>query len=129
MDTKLPVLADIRSGSMQVYKSGTVISSGSESVEFKFLFSPNHLRCELVFIDNKENDEPDIKVIPDLKTNKVVVTCTNFNNSIGTGTTKALKLGVVENKHFYLNFQVYAMQPSKQKVIHYTWYLEDPSDV
>ena len=56
--------------------------------------------------------------------NTIQLTCINFDNSLGTGTTKPIELATYNGKKIYINFFVYALGEKSLRKIVYTFYME-----
>ena len=108
---------EIHSGNKKVFQHGTVISFKQEPL----LFTIDDLKVKISFLDKPEKEQT---ISPNqIGPKELELTLVNFNNSLGTGTTEALRIGTVSNQNLYLNFVVHAL--GNQKTVHYTWYLEE----
>ena len=109
----------------EIVDSGSLITcDNSQRVEFTvecdngFVFI---LRFE--FEKNSDNGH-NLKLRID-NNNTIVFLCTNFDNTLGTGTNKPIELATVDNKKIYINFWIYALGQDTLKKIDYTIYKEN----
>lgn len=111
----------IKSGEYEVIFSGTVIGIDQEPIEFQF--PETHASLKII-IDFK--DDPDIEGSPikfDFPEDKSLkLTMINSKSKLGSGNTKLLEIGFLENRKLYLNYRVYSIN-DLSKTIHYTFYL------
>ncbi|MBQ2961097.1 MAG: hypothetical protein IJE09_07740 [Oscillospiraceae bacterium] len=56
--------------------------------------------------------------------NTITLTCFNFDNPLGTGTTKPIELATFNGKKIYFNFFVYALGDKALRKIVYSFYSE-----
>ena len=54
----------------------------------------------------------------------ITLSCINWNNSLGTGTTHPIELAKFNGKKIYVNFWVYALASNSLHNIMYTFYSE-----
>lgn len=110
----------IKSGDYEVLYSGTVIGANNEPIEFQFPENKASLKIILDFrVDTKIKESPiefDTSVPKTLKLTLVNV------NDIGSGNTKILDIGYLNNKRLSMNYRIYSIQDIS-KTIHYTFYL------
>lgn len=107
------------SGFFEIFDSGTIISFRNESIIF---YLTDDLKITLSFINDPSNQSQKMNPRP-INNKEMILELTNFNNSLGTGTTEPLKLGTLNNRVLYLNFVVYSLGINSQKTFNYTWYL------
>ena len=109
----------IKSGDYEIYKSGLVISFRDHPISFEF----GDLKIEIHFKNNGE--KPRIKREIDKTNNKKLkINLYNFNNVLGTNTTRPLHIGTFKGKKLFLNFDVDGDEDkTSQKTFQYTWYL------
>lgn len=116
----------IKIGSYEVYADGTIISLPDESVKFLI----KDLTFELIFKEDTEVNEQKVIATQSEDKKGIILTFTNFNNSLGTSNAKPLQLGYIDNKDLFLNYRIHALyagpdQPKAGKTIHYTWFTKD----
>ena len=116
----------IKIGDYEVYADGTIISIPDESVKFII----EDLTFELIFKDDIETGEQKVEATQSKDKKGVILTFTNFNNSLGTSNAKPLPLGFINNKDLFFNYRIHALNggPDKAKMgktIHYTWMMKD----
>ena len=108
----------IKIGKLEVVDQGTVIGNSGEPITFQI----EDLTYEFHFSTNKET--PDYKI--DIKQNtgkSVVLEFINFNNSLGSGNKKPIKLGDINGQQLFLNFRIYPLTEDAGKMFTYTWFL------
>lgn len=107
-------------GNYEVVSSGTIIGVVNEPI----IFHIEDLIFEIVFIDNKEDKEQRIFPVipPDGK--KMTITFQNFNNGLGTGSTKPFNVGFINDKTLSFNYRIYSLTEEAGKLLHYTWLLK-----
>ena len=110
----------IKSGIMEIYDSGTVISFEQESVTF---YLADDLQISLVFREDTANKDEHSLEFNQISNNNLEILLINFNNSLGTGNTAPLLVGTLNNKQLFLNFRVHMLDLKSNKTIHYCWYL------
>ena len=110
---------EIRTGPYEVYADGTLINFEQERITFDFGSS---LKISMSFKDDNTQDDPVIKFVP-INNNELELELVNFNNPLGTGTSKPIHVGTLQSRELYLNFKVYANNDKTNNVVHYTWYL------
>lgn len=111
----------LESKNHHIISSGTVCTFEDEPVSIRF--GPPSALLEVVFsFIETENKKMGHKVKGEGK--KLEIELENFNNDLGTGSTKPMKIGMFQEKTIFLNFRVYALGESKSKLIHFTIYQE-----
>lgn len=111
----------ITSGEYEILYSGTAI--GVEDNDIEFNFPEHHAGLKIIFNFKTDNSIKDSKIefdLPEPKTLKLNLI--NTNSSLGTGNTKLLEIGFIENKKLYLNYRIFAITDISN-TIHYTFYL------
>ena len=114
----------INSDNYKILKSGTVMCFSKDSSinlicsfkEINFSFE-----VEFDFLDTETKEISMQKKIEE--NNKIILECMNFNNTLGTATTRAIDLATINNKKMYINFLVTKLDNSP-RVMHYTFYIE-----
>jgi Domain of unknown function (DUF6864) len=117
----------IITGGKEVIGSGTVISFGTESVQFVIDDKPKDMTIEFKFIDDPsvKGSITESKIIDE---SSLVMTFKNFNNSLGTGNVEPISIGTSNNRPLFLSYRIYALGSKGMKTIHYTWYLGEAID-
>lgn len=115
----------INSDNYKILKSGTAMSFNKDSsINFACDFKEINFRFEIEFnfLDTETKELGIEKKIED--NNKIIFECKNFNNTLGTATTKVIDLATINNKKMYINFLVTKLDNSP-RVLHYTFYIEE----
>jgi hypothetical protein len=120
----------IKIGEYEVYSNGTIVSLPNEIIQF-FI---EDLTYELEFKDDITKTEQNVEAIADNINKKVKLVFTNFNNNLGTGSLKPLKLGFINDTDLYFNYRIYALNSNKEngsagKTVHYTWLTKKREEV
>lgn len=107
-------------GGLKVLDSGVILSAGvNESIVFNLVFFSFRFKLEFKFIDNDGKTYASISVEDD---DKMIVTCENYNNSLGTGVKTPLKLTNSENENLYISYTIYKMSSDAGHKLQYTFY-------
>jgi hypothetical protein len=111
---------EIKVGEYDVLKDGTIVGIENEPIDF-FIIKELGFIVRITFKDNPINKEPKVSAESFDKVG-VSLTFTNFNNSIGIGSIKPVKIGVLNNRELLLNYRIYSIEKAG-KTFHYTWLL------
>lgn len=104
----------IRTGGFDVVAAGTVITADNQSLEFQLA----HLRVVFSFV----SDGGSTRLGPGSASGSTLnLTLYNFTNSIGSGTTSPIEIGILSGRKLWLSFMVYALSPESSKTVHYTF--------
>jgi hypothetical protein len=111
----------IKTGNLTVIDSGSVITFNNQPVDF--------ILEDLLFRFNFESDKssaPSIKVstVPSLP-KSLLITLVNYDSQIGLGNSNPFQLGTLNGKNIHMNFRVFNLENRADKVIHYSFYLEN----
>jgi len=71
-----------------------------------------------------DGGERELEQSVDTKTNIISLPCKNFDNSLGTGTTRPIELAIYQNKKIFLHFWVYSLGENSIRKIDYCFYQE-----
>lgn len=114
---------NVSSGQSTVIASGTIIQFNGQPIEFNIDFPGFPLK---VIMDFKNSLDSKIKMEPQtMNNNTISLTLFNYNNPLGTGTTKALKIADYEGQNVYLNYKVYAFDGQSEKTVQYSFYISE----
>ena len=69
---------------------------------------------------DEEGEKQSIDTAETETKDRLTLTCINFNNVLGTGMKRAVKVGDYEGKQLYLTFRVYGYE--EQKKLEYTFF-------
>lgn len=113
----------VTSGSAEIVASGTAISFRGSPLVIQ-LGENSPLTVRMIFEETKAGVlSPGIRAqAPDPDTLELYLQ--NFDNPIGTGTTKPLQVATIGGREAYLHFRVYSLPGSVDKTVHYSVFLE-----
>ena len=107
----------------EVIKSGTVLNAGSlDKITLEVSMSENFKFSIAICFAEDDTKEKNLTVKIDNE--KIVFTCTNFNNSVGTGLNRPIEIAQLSGKKVYFCFWVYALNEKSNKRIDYTFFKE-----
>lgn len=110
----------IQIGEYDLYESGSLISGGGQPTEF---FFPNF--SVQVKFENTENKSEQAMIFNlEEEHKRLVISLKNFTNTLGIENVEPIEVGKINNRKLYLQFRVYGMDNSENKLFHYTWLLE-----
>jgi hypothetical protein len=78
------------------------------------------VRIRLIFVDNDSQEKNRIKTEVDNETATYVINAINWDNSLGTCTSKPISIGRLDSKQVYLNFASYDIVGTK--IVHVVLY-------
>jgi len=111
----------LESGPAEVVTSGSVISFLGNPITITFKAEDEILKLIFEFRDEKEKKEPRMEVsLPNPETLKIILF--NFRDPLGLGTGKPARIGTIGNRNLYLQYRVYPISGSLDKILHYTLY-------
>lgn len=115
--------AKITTANCEVINSGLVTSFNGEPISITLQSSPRPFKLTFKFLADKSHDDQKI----DAETPneyEVILTLTNFNNPLGTGTIKPIGFATAgDGKGLFINFYVYVVGKSAP-TLQYTIYKE-----
>ena len=116
-----------QSGGINIIASGLGITFSKDAdynininFENDFLFS-----VQFMFIDQEPYEKPDLRFTANEKSSIITLTCINFNDTVGTGTTKPINLATYRNKKIFINFWVRTTSKKENREIKYCLYMEE----
>ena len=116
------MITEITSGEFIVIGSGNVTNYEEDSLlSFKLDIDNEKFEIVFAFIDD---DTEKVNLEAKVHNNKVTLECTNFNNPLGTGTTKAIEVAKISNKKLFVNFSVSKLIKGPRN-LSYTFYLKN----
>lgn len=108
-----------------IIDSGTIMNfNNSAPLQLKLTFDSSFSFIVNFTFENTNNNQQELKSSIDTKTNTINLSCINFNNALGTGTTTPLELATYQGKKIFLHFWVYAMGKDSVKKLDYCLYQE-----
>lgn len=111
-----PITLKQKSVGKDIIASGSVHTFDNKNLEldisglrliFNFLTDSKGQRMEHELIDEKS----------------LQLNVFNFDNFLGTGTIKPIKIGTIDNRHLYLSFIVHSISKESNKLVTYTFFL------
>lgn len=110
------------SGNYRILDSGSVLAySPEEGVDFlveeEGLCFELHLR--FVSVENAQQ-----LIRPEVEGNVITLTCVNFNEPLGTGTSRPIELAEANGKKLFVGFWAYLPGNGAARKVDYTFYIE-----
>ena len=104
----------------EIIDSGLLYSvDKNDSVKLELIFDDEFtFSIELTF-EHIDNHKQGLKVSVDSDHKLIKFTCTNFENSFGTGTSKPIEVATYNDKKIYLYFYVYMLGVDSGRRIDY----------
>lgn len=112
----------ISSGNKQVLSSGTVISFDNNPISIELL-DDNQSMVKLQFNFNHDETVKGQSMSTAVIEDVLCLTLTNFNNPIGTGTTKPINFAKYGDMILYLHIRVTALSDT-DRTLYYTIYAD-----
>jgi len=113
----------IKAGANTILASGTAIAFEKAPLEFKLKGSSEEISVIFDFVDTgASGSNPEKLGAESLGPGTLKLVLTDFNNVLGSGTTKPIKLGSLDGKDLFVHFRVYDLKGS-DKMMHYAFYL------
>ncbi|WFR64293.1 hypothetical protein P9222_09030 [Paenibacillus amylolyticus] len=111
----------ILSGQTEILSSGTLITYDENPLKFIVeLEAGFKLKVNMVFIDN--DDSTDLDAEFDEEAEEINLFFYNFDSPFGTGNSKPIPIGTLDNKKLFFNFRLNSITESKSKIFQYTFY-------
>lgn len=114
----------IWAGKYKVVETGTVIQFNNEPI----LFALNDLQVVFNFLSDSENEPKTESYMEGGALNFDLI---NFNDSLATGNTSPIEIGILDGQKLYVNLRAYAFgnldEPSsvQGRTIHFTFYVQE----
>lgn len=113
----------METGNYRVLDSGTVFTFDSDSsLEFNMDFNESFQFNLILKFERNNTKKRDIKT--EINDNNIILTCVNFDSSLGTGTSKAIELATFNGKKVFFNFWVYSLNEKSNRKVSYSLYIE-----
>ncbi|MBQ7215772.1 MAG: hypothetical protein IJS39_07280 [Synergistaceae bacterium] len=117
----------VQTSNMLIIASGIGITFNKDAdfiinINFSNEFS---FSVRFVFIDNENNEKPDLHFKSDENAHLITITCINFSDILGTGTTKPTNLATYNGRKIFMNFWVRTTTNKENREIRYCLYMED----
>ncbi|MFS0689404.1 DUF6864 domain-containing function [Sporosarcina sp. 179-K 8C2 HS] len=107
----------------QLIESGVVIQFNNQPVEFNLELTNFPLKIIMVF-KNDSKTEPHMEPAT-IDNTTLSLILYNYNNPLGTGSTRPLKIADYQGKHIYLNYRIYSLSDTSDKTVQYSFYLSE----
>lgn len=111
----------IKIGELDVYEKGSLINTNGENIEI-LLGLKHQFTAEFKFSADIENKETRLEAY-NLTKIGIGLNFINFNNSLGTGNVKPIKVGWLEGRSLFLNYRVFGINNEQGYIFEYTWLL------
>lgn len=110
----------------EIVSSGTVISFNNEPITLQvFEDTTKVFTMKFVFKNNEEEKDPALSA--EVVDDELILTLTNFNNPIGSGSTKPINFATYKGFPMYLHFRVSALSDS-DRTLYYSIYKGEEKD-
>lgn len=106
-----------------ILDSGSAITFNSTS-ELSFQVTMDASFSFLLVLKFEDTDENQHRLEQNVSENTITLTCINFNNPLGTGTTVPIELATFNGKKMFIHFWVYALGDKSLKKVVYSFYSE-----
>ena len=109
----------IESGPAEIIDYGSVITFSGNPIKL------NYKDLNITIIFDFKLDETNRETYVDssvLEPTTLKLTLYNFDDSLGAGTNKPMKIGKYEGRRLYLQLRVYSLKGSQDKTLQYTIY-------
>lgn len=107
----------------KILDSGTVQTFDEKSsMELKIDFNVNFKM--VICLEFRTTDLKSRNLETKTEGNRITFICSNFDNSLGTGTTTPLSVAVVDGKNVFFSFWVYSVGEHTSRKIDYCVYQE-----
>lgn len=108
---------------LQIIHTGSAIFDGKEDKFSIALKTDNGLDIE-IFLKFIETGDQGQKIVTRIRGRIVTLYCSNFNNPFGVGVPKPVDFAIVDDKHLYLTFWIYALNGDTKK-LEYQFLMEE----
>lgn len=106
-----------------ILDSGSAITY-SNTAELSFSIKMDAAFSFILVLKFESTGEKQHELKQSVSDNTITLTCVNFDNPLGTGTTKPIELATFNGKKIYVNFWVYALGDKSLRKIVYSFYSE-----
>lgn len=106
-----------------ILDSGSVITFDS-TAELSFSCKMDDTFSFSIVLQFESNGDGKQGLKQSISGNTITMTCVNFNNPLGTGTTKPIELATFNGKKVYFNFFIHALGDNSLRKISYSFYSE-----
>lgn len=113
----------ISSSEHDILNSGSVITY-SNTAELSFSIKMDDTFSFQLVLKFESTEEKQHELKKNVSENTIILTCVNFDNSLGTGTTSPIELATFNGKKVSVNFWVYALGDKSLRKIVYSFYSE-----
>ena len=110
----------------EIISSGVMISFNQEPITIK-VFEEGLQVVEVKFVFQNDSNIKDPKMLTNVEDDRLVFTLINFNNPIGTGSTKPINFATYKGCPLYIHFRVNSLGET-DKSLYYSIYKEENGD-
>ena len=116
-------MTEILCDNKRLIYSNRICCISNDSVNLKIDLTDN-TAINIVFNFHSEKGGEIKTTMQSPENGKVVFDLTNYTNSLGTGTTKPVKIGVLNDKNIYIIFYIYRLGKDTFPILDVSLYLE-----
>ena len=117
------MMTEIICDNKRLMYSNRICCISNDSVSLKIDLATN-AEINIIFNFHDENGEEIKTTMQSPENRKVVFDLTNYANPLGTGITKPVKIGVLNDKIIYIIFYVYRLSKDAFPILDVSLYLE-----
>ena len=111
---------EIQVGGFDVLSAGCIMSIDGQDIVFTL---SAEMKARIRFLSSQESKQSVKAKIGE--SNELQIELTNFNNPLGTELAKPVEVGTYNGKKLLLHLRIQGMSKSKNRVVFYTWLLND----
>lgn len=113
------------SSNYRILDSGIAFTPDSKAdLTFSLKMSDNFKFSIIFKFESNGGTVGEVKTNANVSENTIILTCVNFDNMLGTGTTTPVEVATYNNKKIYIIFWVYGLGDNKLKKMEYCFYSE-----
>ncbi len=117
------MIIEKKSNDFLVVDNGVISSFDKDAnISFKLNIEEEVFAIVFSFVQDNQKEGFGLRTKVESK-NKIIVECINFDNPVGTGTVTPIELATINNKKFYVNFNVRKINNGPH-MLSYTFYIE-----
>lgn len=109
----------IQVGCYDVLEAGCITSINGQDIVFTL---NENMKARLRFLSSESEKQ---SVNASIENKELIIKLTNFNNPLGTELASPIEVGTFNDKKLFLHLRIQGMTKSKNRVVFYTWLLND----